>query len=414
MNNFAKLWNNRGQNCEEIPVKSIPEPGKAPDLEEILSNILGKMEELAKDNTELKRSNARLNVENVNIRSHLNVMEERVQYLEAVTRQITPPTCGSLADLGITRTGTYLVDPDGVLRGDPPIQYDCLSTALKAGETQNARWVDRHGDPQYYWDGAHAEKHMCRCGLTDECVDPTLPCNCDAEAPQWESDSGAITNRTALPITELRFGGLRLDFQQARHTLGALVCKGHNPLDRPTRSCSSLRQAGHTRTGYYLINTREGRLDVALCQMDLDETDPKFQLETGARIAVENVYFDAYLVNYQTNSGRIRFDGTEVNIGDAMSPSTGIFTAPTPGIYAFHLHYFSDIETQVNLRQNGIVKGQAYADDVYGYDDGQTPGQSILLTLDAGDQVDAYLDFGSAGSTSDRNVHFVGYLLYPL
>ncbi|CAG0901976.1 unnamed protein product [Darwinula stevensoni] len=74
--------------------------------------------------------------------------------------------------------------------------------------------------------------------------------------------------------------------QQANYTLGGLACKGKTPApDNPAQSCSSLRQAGSTHPGYYLINSKKGRLDVVLCRMDLEEFDPKFQVETNARIA---------------------------------------------------------------------------------------------------------------------------------
>ncbi|CAG0890462.1 unnamed protein product [Darwinula stevensoni] len=164
--------------------------------------------------------------------------------------------------------------------------YDCLSTALTTGNINYAWWVDRHGEPQYYWDGSKAGQHICNCGIVGNCSDFNLPCNCDAEFPQWVSDSGAITNETALPITKLRFGGQQFEAQKANYTLGGLACKGKTPPpDNPAESCSSLRLAGNTHPGYYLINPKKGRLDVVMCRMDLEETDPKFQLETSARIA---------------------------------------------------------------------------------------------------------------------------------
>ncbi|CAG0885541.1 unnamed protein product [Darwinula stevensoni] len=458
----------------KIALNSVPEPNSVADLEKMISIMMAKIEELAKNNAQLKLNVAQLERNDEHLKSLLeNKMEDRLQYLEAVTRQITPPTCETLASLGVTRTGSYLVDPDGVLRGDPPIRvlcdmktdpvstivlhdsmgntevkhcpkpgcyrrrvaydasvkqmnaliersesckqeirYDCYSTALTVSGTNYAWWVDRHGEPQYYWAGSHAGKHVCSCGLTDNCVDPTVPCNCDAEASQWESDVGAITNRTALPIKELRFGNLRFKSQEANYTLGGLVCMGKAPSpNNPAESCSSLRKAGHTRTGYYLISTKKGRLDVVLCQMDLEDADSSFQLDTGARIAEKSVSFNVYRTSDLTSPGRIPFERTEVNIGNAMDPNSGIFTATLDGIYAFHFHFLSSLvnrDTMVQIRQNGATKGMMYAsiDSVW-----HNSGNSFLFSLKSGDQVDVHLDRGGLHSIFAR---FVGYLLYPM
>ncbi|CAG0904069.1 unnamed protein product, partial [Darwinula stevensoni] len=320
---------------------SVRELRSVPDSEDIVPILLRKFEEFADDNAQLKfdnaqfkldiaqlkRENANLKQDNENLKSHQqekdndlklreHTVEERLRYLEAITRQITPRTCQTLADLGVTLSGTYLVDPDGVFIGDPPIQvlcdmgtdpvstivlhdsmenteidhcpdpgsysrsitydaslkqikalidqsesceqqitYNCFTIALTTNDVHYAWWMDRHDEPQYYWDGSHAGEHVCNCGLTGDCIDPIVPCNCDAEAPQWESDVGAITNGTALPITELRFGGFR---------------------------------------------------------MDLEETDPEFQVETSARLSGEVVYFNAYGTSGSEDSV-LHFDGTEVN-----------------------------------------------------------------------------------------------------
>ncbi|CAG0893240.1 unnamed protein product [Darwinula stevensoni] len=331
--------------------------------------------------------------------SYRNLTDGRLQYLETITLQITPRTCQTLADMGVKQTGTYFVDPDGVLRGDPPIQVLCdMETALSSGDTHNAWWKDRHGNPQYYWDGSNAGRHVCNCGLSKKCIHRSSSCNCDAEAPQWESDTGTIRNRTALPITELRFGGLQFDGQKASHNLGGLVCRGKAPSpDNPAESCSSLRQAGNAETGYHLITNKKGRLDVVLCRMDLEETDPKFQMGTSARIAREVVYFDVYDAAGKAG-GVIHFSGTEVNIGGGMNPSSGVFTAPLDGIYVFHFHTWTHSTVlMLYFRKNGDQKAHIYSHD---YSNGaydvheQMPGQTFMLHLLKGDTLDVYLDNG--------------------
>ncbi|CAG0899722.1 unnamed protein product [Darwinula stevensoni] len=406
-------------------------------------------ENIRKDHENLKSSFQEHLRERDKLKLQLNTTEGRLQYLEAISLQIAPQTCQTLADLGVTQTGKYFVDPDGVSIGDAPIKvlcdmetdpvstivlhdsmadtmidpcagpgcyrrkikydaslkqmvalinqsthcsqeirFDCLSTALSIGERRQAWWVDRHGNPQDYWDGSNGEKHVCRCGLSNNCTDKALSCNCDAKAPQWESDSGAIINRTSLPLTELRFGGLQFAGQKAKYTLGGLACRGKasSSSENPAESCSSLRRTGNTRSGYYLIQKKNGRLDVVLCRMDFEDSDAGFQLDTGARIIVKGVYFDAYLTSHLHKEGVITFSGTVVNIGNGMVSSTGIFTAPLDGIYAFHFHYlgYGDVSTRVDLRRNRVIKGAMVARP----NESEIPSQAIFLSLNLGDEID--------------------------
>ncbi|CAG0885543.1 unnamed protein product [Darwinula stevensoni] len=131
-------------------LNSLSKPKGVPDLEEMMLTMMAKIEEVANDNTQLKRDNAQLKLDITELKrneAHMkldgeslkslieNAVEDRLQYLEAITRQITPPTCETLASLGVTRTGSYLVDPDGVLRGDPPIRVLCDMETGQGGST---------------------------------------------------------------------------------------------------------------------------------------------------------------------------------------------------------------------------------------------------------------------------------------
>ncbi|CAG0896291.1 unnamed protein product [Darwinula stevensoni] len=76
--------------------------------------------------------------------------------------------------------------------------------------------------------------------------------------------------------------------QKANYTLGGLTCKGKIPTpDNPAQSCSTLRQAGNAHPGYYLTASKRPFLELTMCRMDLEETDPKFQVETSVHIAGE-------------------------------------------------------------------------------------------------------------------------------
>ena len=91
-------------------------------------------------------------------------------------------------------------------------------------------WVDRNGQNQIYWSGENYGDHVCSCHFSEEgCVEEeTLSntCNCDSNNPIPLFDEGYITNSSALPITELKFGGLNYESQSGFHTLGKLSCGG--------------------------------------------------------------------------------------------------------------------------------------------------------------------------------------------
>ena len=63
-------------------------------------------------------------------------------------------------------------------------------------------------------EGSNYGFHVCDCFYDSEgCIDPTISerCNCDANLPIPLTDSGTMTNTTALPIMKLFFGGLDFD-----------------------------------------------------------------------------------------------------------------------------------------------------------------------------------------------------------
>ena len=53
---------------------------------------------------------------------------------------------------------------------------------------------------------------------------------------------------------------------------------------------------------------------------------------------------------------------TRTNVGNAMNPSTGVFTAPRPGKISFHLFGISNVAgSQIELHLNGVLMGTAFS-----------------------------------------------------
>ena len=62
--------------------------------------------------------------------------------------------------------------------------------------------------------------------MNQTCIEPRLPCNCDAKLPDWQVDEGVITDKDLLPITEFAYGPLEYDLEEAKVSIGSLKCSG--------------------------------------------------------------------------------------------------------------------------------------------------------------------------------------------
>ncbi|XP_022809803.1 neurexin-4-like [Stylophora pistillata] len=109
------------------------------------------------------------------------------------------------------------------------IKYECLGSTLK-----DAFWVSRDSLEMTYWSGAATESNKCACGMNNTCAkkpdNHTTYCNCHVNDNVWREDSGVVTNRTHLPVKQLRFGDTDIDpngeDELGYHTLGKFKCYG--------------------------------------------------------------------------------------------------------------------------------------------------------------------------------------------
>ena len=105
------------------------------------------------------------------------------------------------------------------------IKYECHNSAIfKWGGT--AWWVSRDSAKMTYWGGASPGSGKCACGMTNSCADSSYGCNCDKNDSVWREDSGLLTDKTKLPVKQLRFGDIGDRGEQGYHTLGKLKCFG--------------------------------------------------------------------------------------------------------------------------------------------------------------------------------------------
>ena len=103
------------------------------------------------------------------------------------------------------------------------IKYECnpYSAFIERGW---AWWPSRDGTRKDYWGGATGYNKMCACGVTNSCSSGRK-CNCPTSRG-WSEDSGLLTDKSALPVKQIRLGDLNGSDEEGYHTLGKLKCYG--------------------------------------------------------------------------------------------------------------------------------------------------------------------------------------------
>ena len=106
------------------------------------------------------------------------------------------------------------------------IKFECNNDVAFI-ENGCAWWVSRDGTRMNYWGGATGHTNMCACGVANSCRGGKK-CNCDYQTTTigWREDSGLLTDKTSLPVTQIRLGDLDESREEGYHTLGKLKCYG--------------------------------------------------------------------------------------------------------------------------------------------------------------------------------------------
>eukprot|EP00794_Sanderia_malayensis_P003378 gene3378-3867_t len=83
---------------------------------------------------------------------------------------------------------------------------------------------DRIGTILNYIGGGSPVIGGCACGATNACANSDFTCNCDANDGVDRFDEGYFTDKSVLPITEIRMGDTEEVGEYGYHTLGKLYC----------------------------------------------------------------------------------------------------------------------------------------------------------------------------------------------
>ena len=106
------------------------------------------------------------------------------------------------------------------------IKYECYGSGLWFKGSLHGWWVSRDSTRMMYWGGASPGSGKCACGMTNSCAHSSHGCNCDKNDNSWREDSGLLTDKTKLPVKQLRFGDTGNRGEQGYHTLAKLKCFG--------------------------------------------------------------------------------------------------------------------------------------------------------------------------------------------
>ncbi|XP_072115590.1 contactin-associated protein-like 5 [Mobula birostris] len=87
-------------------------------------------------------------------------------------------------------------------------------------------WIGRTNEKQAYWGGSPPEVQKCACGLEDSCLDTNYQCNCDAARDEWTNDTGILSYKDHLPVTQIIIGDINKMNSEAIFKLGPLRCHG--------------------------------------------------------------------------------------------------------------------------------------------------------------------------------------------
>ncbi|XP_060767941.1 contactin-associated protein-like 5 [Neoarius graeffei] len=87
-------------------------------------------------------------------------------------------------------------------------------------------WKDRAGDKRTYWAGFLPGVQQCSCSLAENCIDFNHFCNCDADRSSWENDTGLLSYKEHLPVTEIVVGDTNRSGSEAVYRVGSLQCHG--------------------------------------------------------------------------------------------------------------------------------------------------------------------------------------------
>ncbi|NWV08240.1 CNTP4 protein, partial [Ptilonorhynchus violaceus] len=107
------------------------------------------------------------------------------------------------------------------------LAYYCKKSRLsKSDGMPLSWWIGRTNETHTYWGGSLPAVQKCACGVEGSCIDSQHYCNCDADRDEWTNDTGFLSYKDHLPVTELVITDTDRPNSEAAYKLGPLLCRG--------------------------------------------------------------------------------------------------------------------------------------------------------------------------------------------
>ncbi|XP_068724976.1 contactin-associated protein like 5-3-like [Montipora capricornis] len=150
-------------------------------------------------------------------RTLVNGLENRGSYRKTIQYSGVSSSCFSQL-FNLTRESSHC---------EQFIKYECYHSVLLYNGAPYGWWESHDHGKMNYWGGAGpVDSYKCACGVAQQCASPANGCNCDTNDNVWREDSGFLTQKSQLPVVELRFGDTGDSIEKGYHTLGKLRCYG--------------------------------------------------------------------------------------------------------------------------------------------------------------------------------------------
>ncbi|XP_046458980.1 uncharacterized protein LOC124205578 [Daphnia pulex] len=188
-------------------------------------------------------------------------------------------------------------------------------------------------------------------------------------------------------------------------------------------SCADLERTGHKLSGFFSVKGSK-KMEMIYCDFNAHQNDKQKWIGYADVKSAPVHFYVQRNSSFSTRETPIPFDLSRVNEGNAMNLTSGIFTAPRPGIYFFsfaavaRLKDSSDADFFPSLYLNGnsIGDSKVYEGNGPVYQLSPLTLQSTL-NLKKGDRVwvKIYYPSGELNSLHDSSnghyTHFTGFML---
>lgn len=130
----------------------------------------------------------------------------------------------------------------------------------------------------------------------------------------------------------------------------------------------------------------------------------EFRKELEDSVMTPDISFYANRTDLIKSKQYVTYNHVELNKGNGMNATTGIFTAPRAGTYLFTFHSYGREYQYLEIKLNGMTQTRIQDN---GNNASRTSAMSIILFLNINDKVGAYLLDGATSGAS----YFSGILI---